>query len=139
VLSDRRSQCEYFFEKLKDIDDCGLYMGGMKQAILKENEKKRIILATYSLAHEGLDIPTLDTLIMATPKIDVIQSCGRIMRTGGKRKNSPLIVDVVDKLPVLERQFYKRRKWYKDSHFEIQDTQTVTRQKTLKKYMFVED
>ena len=32
------------------------------------------------MAEEGLDIKTLTTLIMATPKVDVTQSVGRILR-----------------------------------------------------------
>ena len=45
-----------------------------------ESSKKKIIFATFSQAHEGLDIPTLDTVILATPKSDIVQSIGRIMR-----------------------------------------------------------
>jgi hypothetical protein len=40
-------------------------MGGMKEADLQASSKKKIIFATFSQAHEGLDIPTLDTVILA--------------------------------------------------------------------------
>ena len=63
----------------------GYYVGGMKDAALKESETKNIIIATYSMASEALDIKTLTTLVMATPKTDVTQSIGRILRT----KHSP--------------------------------------------------
>ena len=37
------------------------------------------------MAEEGLDIKTLTTLIMATPKSDVTQAVGRILRKNQKR------------------------------------------------------
>jgi NDP-sugar pyrophosphorylase family protein len=44
------------------------------------SESKKVIIATYAMASEGLDIKTLTTLIMASPKTDVCQSVGRILR-----------------------------------------------------------
>ena len=83
VLSDRRFHCEFLHQRFKTTS--GLYMGGMKEEDLAESSKKQIIFATFSQAHEGLDIPTLDTVILATPKSDIVQSIGRIMReTKGK-------------------------------------------------------
>ena len=71
-------------------------MGGMKEADLTESSKKKIIFATFSQAHEGLDIPTLDTVILATPKSDIVQSIGRIMRETHGKKNNPHIYDIFD-------------------------------------------
>ena len=53
----------------------------MKETDLKISENKSIILATYAMAAEALDIKTLTTLLMASPKTDVTQSIGRILRT----------------------------------------------------------
>ncbi len=91
VLSDRREHCKLLQSYFPD--NSGLYMGGMKQALLEESSKKTIIFATFSQAHEGLDIPTLDTVILATPKSDIKQSIGRILREttgklGGRRPQS---------------------------------------------------
>jgi superfamily II DNA or RNA helicase len=125
VLSERREHCEYMCERVKqlfkDITEYsfGLYMGGMKQTILKQNEECNVIFATYSLAHEGLDIPSLNTLIMATPKSDVVQSCGRILREAGMRSKSPLIYDIVDKYASLLGQSKKRLSFYKSCGFKI--------------------
>ena len=122
VLSDRRIMCE----TLCDICNqrftnktAGLYLGGMKQQELKKNESCDVIFATYSLAHEGLDIPTLNTLILATPKTDIAQSVGRILREGGVKTHHPLIYDVVDIFATLSRQFTKRKTFYIKSGFEI--------------------
>ena len=64
----------------------------MKDAALKESEKKQVIIGTYAMAAEGLDIKTLTTLIMATPKTDIEQSVGRILR---EKHGSPVVVDVI--------------------------------------------
>ena len=86
----------------------------MKQSELCESEKKQIIFATYSLAHEGLDIPKLDTLFLSTPKSDIVQSIGRILRENSSiEKQYPLIYDVIDYWGVFEYQYYKRSKFYK--------------------------
>jgi superfamily II DNA or RNA helicase len=58
----------------------------------------KVLLATYSLAKEGLDIPILDTLHLATPnknKAIVVQSMGRIERNIDG-KTIPQIYDYVD-------------------------------------------
>lgn len=123
VLSDRRFHCEYLHQKFKTTS--GLYMGGMKESDLMESSKKRIIFATFSQAHEGLDIPSLDTVILATPKSDIVQSIGRIMRETHGKKNNPRIYDVVDKWSVFFAMYNKRRKVYKQGGFNIpnQDTE----------------
>jgi superfamily II DNA or RNA helicase len=65
----------------------------MKEAALKEAETKKIILGTYAMASEGLDIKTLTTLFMVTPKSDICQSVGRILRS---KEHKPLVVDFGD-------------------------------------------
>ena len=75
----------------------------MKEEALKESEKE-IIIATYAMASEGLDIKTLTTLLMATPKTDVCQSVGRILRV---KHSNPLVIDIVDNHEIFEKQFLK--------------------------------
>jgi superfamily II DNA or RNA helicase len=116
VLSDRRLHCEMLHQAFKPIG--GLYMGGMKQKDLQASSECKIIFATYSQAHEGLDIPTLDTVILATPKSDIVQSIGRIMR--GKAENNPHIYDVRDEWGgVFPAMYYKRLKVYKLGGYTI--------------------
>ena len=59
------------------------------------------------MAAEALDIKTLTTLIMATPKTDIEQSVGRILR---EKHSSPIVVDIIDKKSgeVIYRDFAKR-------------------------------
>jgi hypothetical protein len=67
VLSDRRWHCEMLHQCFPKTS--GLYMGGMKEADLQESSQKKIIFATFSQAHEGLDIPTLRHSHIGVPKV----------------------------------------------------------------------
>ena len=68
------------------------------------------------MAAEGLDIATLSTLIFVTPKTDIIQSVGRILRT---KHSNPIVVDIVDKHQLFQNQWNKRRIYYKKSNYSI--------------------
>jgi superfamily II DNA or RNA helicase len=115
VLSERRIHCETMHDMLKALDmDVSLYMGGMKAEELKEAEKAQIIIGTYSQAQEGLDIPKMDTLVMATPKSDIKQAVGRVLRETKGKKHDPVIWDIVDNWCILNNMFYKRTKVYRD-------------------------
>jgi Hom_end-associated Hint/Type III restriction enzyme, res subunit/LAGLIDADG-like domain len=115
-LSDRRGHC---FEMEAEFGDvCGLYLGGMKQEDLDESAKKQVILGTFALAQEGLDIPTLDTVVLATPHSDVKQAVGRILRETKGKVNNPVIYDVVDQWSVLMGMYRKRCIMYKEAGFQ---------------------
>jgi superfamily II DNA or RNA helicase len=119
VLSDRIEHLTKLKEKLdkKDVNS-DFYIGGMKQVKLDEAAKATVILASYGMASEALDIPELNTLIMATPRRNIEQSVGRILR---KRDHEiqPLIVDIVDQLPSFNNQGLARRKFYKNLKYNI--------------------
>lgn len=113
VLSDRRAHCEWLVNQLGET--AGLYMGGMKQEHLDESAKKRIIVGTFSLAHEGLDIATLSAIVLATPHSDVRQAVGRVLRKEGPK----LVYDVVDTWSVMNAMWRKRAKIYADCGFSM--------------------
>ena len=76
---------------------------------------KRYLFATYSLAKEGLDIPCLERLYMATPQKDyavITQSIGRIARTS-KGKADPVVYDFVDDIQYLVKAYKKRCATYR--------------------------
>uniref|UniRef100_A0A6C0KJA7 Helicase ATP-binding domain-containing protein n=1 Tax=viral metagenome TaxID=1070528 RepID=A0A6C0KJA7_9ZZZZ len=95
----------------------GFYIGGMKEDALKESESKKVIIATYAMASEGLDIKSLTTLCMATPKSDVCQSVGRILRS---KHTQPLVIDIIDSHDIFKRQYGKRRTYYHKKQYVIQ-------------------
>jgi superfamily II DNA or RNA helicase len=119
ILSDRIEHLNILNKLLLDINiDSKFYIGGLKQKTLNEAEKSQILLASYSMAAEGLDIPDLNTLLMVTPRKEVEQAVGRITR----RKDhpvQPLIIDFVDQLPSFIRQSEYRKKFYKKKDFII--------------------
>jgi len=122
VLTDRRIHCEMLYERTKSelgVSEVGLYIGGMKSEELQQSETKRIIIATYTLAHEGLDIPTLDTVMLITPKSNIVQAVGRILRETLGKKNNPLIIDILDKWGPFYSQYKKRESYYLQTGFNI--------------------
>jgi superfamily II DNA or RNA helicase len=89
----------------------GLYIGGMREEALKASEAKQIIFATYKMASEGLDIKGLNTLILATPRVDIQQSVGRILRDRHSTTEL-LIIDIIDCFSLFKGQGKKRLKYY---------------------------
>ena len=118
ILDHNKSLITYLYKSIEhsNIATVGYYIGGMKEADLKISEGKKVIIATYAMASEGLDIKTLTTLIMASPKTDVCQSVGRILRT---KHTSPLVIDIVDSHIIFEKQWQKRRQYYMKQKYNI--------------------
>lgn len=125
ILSERRNQ-------LKDIEryiiDCniagsggyGFYVGGMKQTDLAISAEKQIILATYQLASEGFNVPSLNTVIFASPISDIQQSIGRILREiPEKRKYTPLCIDILDDFSIFKRKGAARQKFYNSNKYKV--------------------
>ena len=137
LLSDRREHCKQILKWciLHNIES-GLYIGQMKEHELKLSEKKQVIIGTYSLAHEGLDIPSLNTLILATPKSEVTQACGRILRS--KTQFEPLIIDIIDKWGVFYAQSNKRKAIYRKNKYNFEENKKRP-EKTKSIFMFLED
>ena len=80
--------------------------------------KKKYLFATYSLAKEGLDIPRLERLFMATPQKDyavVTQSVGRIARVFDG-KADPIVYDFVDNIAYLVKSYKKRCTTYRKNN-----------------------
>lgn len=118
ILGHYKTLLTYLYKgiEFRGLGSVGYYVGGMKKEALKESEGKKIIIATYSMAAEALDIKTLTTLIMATPKTEVEQSIGRILRA---KHSQPLVIDVVDTHTVFQRQAAKRVTYYKKQGYQI--------------------
>ena len=53
---------------------------------------------------------------MATPKVDVTQSVGRILR---KKHKQALVIDIVDQHPIFQRHWKKRKTFYKKQKFKV--------------------
>ena len=124
ILSERKNQLKELDELLKENNmlDYGYYVGGMKMIDLDISATKQIILATYQMSSEGLNIPTLNTLILASPIGDIQQSVGRILRE--KKENriyTPLCIDIYDELSVVKSKGFRRLKYYKSNGYIIKN------------------
>jgi len=118
ILAHNKNILKYLHDAIhhRNIATVGYYVGGMKEAALKETESKQVVIATYSMAAEALDIKTLTTLIMATPKTDIEQSVGRILR---EKHSSPIVVDIIDSHNLFQNQWRKRKTFYKRENYKI--------------------
>jgi len=107
-------------KKIKLPFKIGYYIGGMKKKERKESESADLILASYSMAKEAMDIPILDTLLMATSKSNIEQSVGRIQRkTEYPDERPPLVIDLIDKFSSFYTQSFKRERFYKKKHYPV--------------------
>ena len=117
VLSDRRDHLKNLFEMVSEFATVGYYVGGMKQKDLDKSEEMQVILGTYPMSSEGLDIPTLDAVIFTTPKSSIEQSIGRITRKNHEK--TPVAYDIVDQFSLFPRQFEKRLKAVSYTHLTL--------------------
>ena len=121
MLSDRVQLCKDILDGLpEDIRDTACILSQN----VKSNQRtefcasKKILIATYTMCREGFDVPTLNTLVMATPRPDIDQIVGRILRVEkSTRKVHPLIVDIVD--PQFRRQFGQRNTLYRKRNYTL--------------------
>lgn len=123
VLSDRVDHCKTLFDLLPtEIQEQACILGRNVKADQRSLwcSTKKILLATYQMCKEGFDVATLNTLVIATPRPDVDQIVGRILRTEKVgRAVDPLIIDVVD--PAFRRQFQSRLSLYKSRNYNVQE------------------
>jgi superfamily II DNA or RNA helicase len=70
---------------------------------------------------EGLDIPGLNAEFLITPKTDIEQIVGRILRAKHPITN-PVIYDIKDSHEVFEKQWNKRKSFYKKNNYKIIET-----------------
>ena len=103
---------------------------------MKETESKKVVIATYSMAAEALDIKTLTTLVMVTPKTDIEQSVGRILR---EKHSQPVVVDIVDSHSIFKNQWKKRRAFYIKENYKIINTTSAQYQPDIASWECVYD
>ena len=118
ILAHNKNVLRYLHDAIKhrNIATVGYYVGGMKEQDLKISEGKKVIIGTYAMAEEGLDIKSLTTLLMATPKVSVNQAVGRILR---KKDHEALVLDIVDVHSIFQRHWSKRLRFYKKQKFKV--------------------
>lgn len=121
VLSDRKAHLERIQAGLPKGTTVSYYIGGMKEEVREEGARTaQVLLGTYAMASEAMNIKTLNTMVMASPRKKIEQSTGRILRVQkNARTIEPLIVDIVDSHGVYQGQWNKRRMYYKKCKYKI--------------------
>ena len=123
-LSGRICQIELLFELLEanplTKGNVGMYVGGTKDAKLAEASRKQIILGSYDMASEGLDIPDLNVELLLTPKSTIKQCVGRILRKDVYTEH-PIVIDFVDDNDIFKGQAKRRTTYYGEQHYNIQE------------------
>ena len=120
VLSDRLSQLESLMSFVSNFKNCDM----VKATNTKKGKKERkeaieklkdgmidCLFATYKLAKEGLDIPSLEHVVMASPikdKSTVIQTAGRVARKA-EGKTCGYVHDFIDDMGILQGMAKKRK------------------------------
>lgn len=135
ILSDRLEQLKTILFRLPDdmVKEAAYIDGKMQskkakaereQAIedMRTGEKK-YLFASYNLAKEGLDVPRLDRLFLASPakfSSIITQAVGRVRRTF-EGKETPVVYDFVDKeIGFCARAYKERCRSYRKMNAEIE-------------------
>jgi superfamily II DNA or RNA helicase len=125
ILSERIGLLETLEKMVKEADPTltlAYYIGGMKEVVREEGANSaRILLGTYAMASEAMNIKTLNAVILASPRKAVEQSTGRILRIRPDQRHlAPVIVDIVDDHNMYQSQWRKRREYYEKCAYRIE-------------------
>lgn len=111
-------------EKYSDVTD-----------LMEAFKTKRVVMATVSMARDGNNNTTLDSLVLLNNTSNIIQAVGRIIRTK-EGKKQPIVFDFIDtdptvpkvwnlehdkKIQKFEKAFSIRKKIYDSLNWEIKE------------------
>lgn len=88
------------------------------------------LIATYGIFSQGVNIPNLKYVILASPfksKIRILQSIGRALRKHKNKKAGAVIYDIIDQTKYLAKHGNTRYRYYTSEGFNVID-------KTLKEH-----
>jgi len=137
ILTERKEHMVHLHDALLPIlksrgeKTIGYYCGGMKKKELEASLECDVIVATYHMAAEAFDCAKLNTLVLATPKTDIEQSVGRILRRNHE-STPPVILDIRDKPHAsFVRQCTKRQTYYRKCGYDVFENDVRKHKKKL--------
>lgn len=111
ILSKRIKQMEMISKLLREKGETSVTM--MKDNETTFDRDARILIATFQKVGTGFSHDKLDMLLLASDIEEYfLQYLGRVFR---RPDVEPVIVDIVDKHPILKKHFNSRKKIYEES------------------------
>lgn len=105
--------------KVLGAGEVGYLTGGMKEAARQEAAEKTVLCTTYQMTSEAVNLPWFDTAVLVSPKSDVLQVVGRILRPYEGKKD-PTVIDLVDRDSTVLTGFHNQRmKFYKSKQAPV--------------------
>lgn len=124
IFSERTKHLEFLKRRIDALDEseyghddrfkqkAGILSSGLSDEEEQEVHRSRVILATYSMANEGFDVPTLDMMVLSTARSNIEQAVGRILRPC-PNKPVPIVVDIFEEYSDFYLgQWRKRYRYY---------------------------
>jgi superfamily II DNA or RNA helicase len=115
VASDLKEHLDRLFQMFTSYgipgEDIGYYVGGMSKMELEFTKKRRVVLGTYKMCGRGTNVPHWDTFVPATPRANIKQFIGRIVRYMLNKKQ-PVALDLVDYDKIFHAFHLARMKQY---------------------------
>jgi superfamily II DNA or RNA helicase len=99
-----------------------MYVGKTKAHARQVCEAEaRVVLSTFPMAAEALDIARLSCLVLATPasRGTLLQSVGRVQRTHPDKPTVAIVDDIVDTYSVFQSMWFARRSLYTKQGFAL--------------------
>jgi superfamily II DNA or RNA helicase len=114
IITKRVEQAHYLLDRLKEEGESVDYLTGNKQEF---DSTCRILIGTIQKCGVGFDFACLDGIILA---IDVESYFSQILGRAFRRKdNVPVIFDLVDDNPILQKHFKTRKAVYLEAGGKI--------------------
>jgi superfamily II DNA or RNA helicase len=89
-----------------------------------KDRKDIALIATYGIFQQGINIPNLKYIILASPfksKIRVLQSIGRALISHAYKENGAYIFDLHDHTTFFEKHGNIRYRYYDSEKFKIDE------------------
>lgn len=125
IFSSTKAHLKVLFDNLIAFGvkrtDIAYYIGGLSEAEREKAKTKRIALCTFQMVDTGTNVPIWDTAILATPRADVVQVIGRVLRKHPNKcdalkpeegKKPPVVLDIVDSDSAVYLGYFKARSKY---------------------------
>jgi len=108
-----------------------IFLSGRDNVDIRERWRKEceirkdiVLIATYGIFSQGINIPSLKYVVLASPfqsKIRVLQSIGRALRKHSDKEKGAIIFDIHDHVKYLDRHGMKRLRFYDSEKFEVNE------------------